>query len=207
MGQYFQVHPDNPQPRLVNQAVEILVQGGLAVYPTDSGYALGCRIGNKAAQDRIRRIRQLDAKHNFTLVCRDLSEISVYARVSNQAFRLMKGITPGAYTFILQATHEVPRRLQNPRRKTIGIRVPDNTIAQALLDALGEPVMSSTLTLPGEEMPMTDPEEIQEKLGKQVDLVIDGGYCGFEPTTVVDLMGDVPAVMREGKGDLAPFQA
>ncbi len=207
MGQYFQVHPDNPQSRLVKQAVEILVRGGLVVYPTDSGYALGCRMGNKAAQDRIRRIRQLDAKHNFTLVCRDLSEISVYARVSNPAFRLMKGITPGAYTFILKATHEVPRRLQNPRRKTIGIRVPDNTIAQALLDALGEPVMSSTLTLPGEEMPMTDPEEIQEKIGKQLDLVIDGGYCGFEPTTVVDLMGDVPAVVREGKGDLAPLQA
>ena len=207
MGQYFQVHPDNPQPRLVNQAVEILVRGGLVVYPTDSGYALGCRMGDKAAQDRIRRIRQLDAKHNFTLVCRDLSEISVYAKVSNQAFRLMKGITPGAYTFILRATHEVPRRLQDPRRKTIGIRVPDNTIARALLDALGEPLMRSTLTLPGEEMPMTDPEEIQEKLGKQLDLVIDGGYCGFEPTTVVDLMGEVPAVVREGKGDPAPLQA
>ncbi len=206
MGQYFQVHPDNPQPRLVNQAVEILIRGGLVVYPTDSGYALGCRMGDKAAQDRIRRIRQLDAKHNFTLVCRDLSEISVYAKVSNQAFRLMKGITPGAYTFILQATHEVPRRLQNPRRKTIGIRVPDNTIARALLDALGEPLMSSTLALPGHEMPMTDPEEIQEKIGKQLDLVIDGGYCGFEPTTVVDLMGDVPVVVREGKGDLAPLQ-
>lgn len=207
MGQYFQVHPENPQPRLVNQAVAIVAEGGLVVYPTDSGYALGCRIGNKAAQDRIRRIRRLDDKHNFTLVCRDLSEISVYAKVSNQAFRLMKGITPGAYTFILKATHEVPRRLQNPRRKTIGIRVPDNTIAQALLDALGEPLMSSTLTLPGEQMPMTDAEEIREKLANQVDLVIDGGYCGFEPTTVVDLMGDVPEVVRKGKGDLAPLHA
>ncbi len=205
MGLYLPVHPENPQPRLITQAVAILAKGGLAVYPTDSGYALGCRIGNKAAQDRIRRIRQLDAKHNFTLVCRDLSEISVYARVSNQAFRLMKGITPGAYTFILKATHEVPRRLQNPRRKTIGIRVPDNTIALALLEALGEPLMSSTLTLPGDQMPMTDVAEIREKLANQVDLIIDGGYCGFEPTTVVDLMGDVPAVVREGKGSLAPF--
>ena len=207
MGQYFQLHPENPQPRLVNQAVAILAAGGLAVYPTDSGYALGCRMGNKAAQDRIRRIRQLDDKHNFTLVCRDLSEISVYAKVSNQAFRLMKGMTPGAYTFILKATHEVPRRLQNPRRKTIGIRVPDNTIAQVLLDALGEPLMSSTLTLPGEQMPMTDAEEIRERLANQVDLIIDGGYCGYEPTTVVDLMGDVPVVVREGKGDLGPLHA
>ncbi len=207
MGQYFQIHPENPQPRLVSQAANILTGGGLAVYPTDSGYALGCRIGNKMAQDRIRRIRQLDDKHNFTLVCRDLSEISVYAKVSNQAFRLMKGITPGAYTFILKATHEVPRRLQNPRRKTIGIRVPDNPIAQALLDVLGEPLMSSTLALPGEQMPLTDPEDIRHKLERQVDLIIDGGYCGFEPTTVVDLMGDVPTVVREGKGDLAPFHA
>ncbi len=205
MAQYFQLHPENPQPRLVNQAVSILAEGGLAVYPTDSGYALGCQMGNKAAQDRIRRLRQLDDKHNFTLVCRDLSEISVYAKVSNPAFRLMKGITPGAYTFILKATHEVPRRLQNPRRKTIGIRVPDNTIAQVLLDALGEPLMSSTLTLPGEQMPMTDAEEIRERLGNHVDLVIDGGYCGYEPTTVVDLMGDVPVVVREGKGDLGPL--
>ena len=201
------MHPANPQPRLVSQAAAILGEGGLAVYPTDSGYALGCRMGNKAAQDRIRRIRQLDDKHNFTLVCRDLSEISVYARVSNQAFRLMKGITPGAYTFILKATHEVPRRLQNPRRKTIGIRVPDNTIAQALLEVLGEPLMSSTLCLPGDALPMTDPEEIREKLANQVDLIIDGGYCGFEPTTVVDLMGDAPAVVRKGKGDLAPLRA
>ncbi len=207
MGRYFQLHPENPQPRLVNQAVVILAEGGLAVYPTDSGYALGCRMGNKAAQDRIRRIRQLDDKHNFTLVCRDLSEISVYAKVSNQAFRLMKGMTPGAYTFILKATHEVPRRLQNPRRKTIGIRVPDNTIAQVLLDALGEPLMSSTLALPGEQMPMTDAEEIRERLANQVDLIIDGGYCGYEPTTVVDLMGDVPVVVREGKGDLGPLHA
>ena len=207
MGQYISVHPTNPQPRLINQAVAVLAEGGLVVYPTDSGYALGCRIGDKAAQDRIRRIRQLDDKHNFTLVCRDLSEISIYAKVTNQAFRLMKGITPGAYTFILKATHEVPRRLQNPRRKTIGIRVPDNVIAQALLEALGEPLMSSTLTLPGNQMPMTDAEEIREKLASQVDLVVDGGYCGFEPTTVVDLMGDAPVVVREGKGDLGPLHA
>ena len=205
MGQFFRIHPANPQPRLLSQAVEILRDGGLAVYPTDSGYALGCEIGNKLAQDRIRRIRQLDDKHNFTLVCRDLSEISVYARVSDAAFRLMKAVTPGPYTFVLKATHEVPRRLRNPRRKTIGIRVPENRIAQELLGALGEPLMSSTLTLPGEAMSMTDPDDIRERLNRQVDLVIDGGYCGCEPTTVVDLMGDVPIVLREGKGDPAPL--
>ncbi len=205
MSQLLRIHPENPQARLLDQAVEILRDGGLAVYPTDSGYALGCQIGNKAAQDRIRRIRQLDDKHNFTLVCRDLSEISVYAKVSNADFRLMKAVTPGPYTFILKATHEVPRRLQNPRRKTIGIRVPDNRIAQALLDMLREPLMSSTLMLPGDAMSLTDPGEIQTRLDRQVDLIIDGGYCGFEPTTVVDLMGDVPVVLREGKGDTGPL--
>ena len=205
MTQLLRIHPENPQTRLLDQAVEILRDGGLAVYPTDSGYALGCQIGNKAAQDRIRRIRQLDDKHNFTLVCRDLSEISVYAKVSNAAFRLMKAVTPGPYTFVLKATHEVPRRLQNPRRKTIGIRVPDNRIAQELLDMLREPLMSSTLMLPGDAMSMTDPGEIQTRLDRQVDLIIDGGYCGFEPTTVVDLMGDFPVVLREGKGDTGPL--
>ena len=205
MSQLLRIHPENPQARLLDQAVEILRDGGLAVYPTDSGYALGCQIGNKAAQDRIRRIRQLDDKHNFTLVCRDLSEISVYAKVSNAAFRLMKAVTPGPYTFVLKATHEVPRRLQNPRRKTIGIRVPDNRITQQLLDMLREPLMSSTLMLPGDAMSMTDPGEIQTRLGRQVDLIIDGGYCGFEPTTIVDLMGDVPVVLREGKVDTGPL--
>ncbi len=205
MGQYLQVHPENPQQRLISQAVEILRDRGLMVYPTDSGYALGCCIGDKTAQDRIRRIRQLDAKKNFTLVCRDLSEISVYARVDNRAFRLMKAVTPGPYTFVLKATHEVPRRLQNPRRKTIGIRVPDNIIARALLEALGAPLMSSTLMLPGEDLPLTDAIEIRERLQSQVDLIVDGGYCGMEPTTVVDLMGDAPVVIRRGQGNTAPF--
>ncbi len=206
MGQFFHIHPDDPQVRLTNQAVGVVRDGGLIIYPTDSGYALGCHIGDKAAQDRIRCIRQLDDKHNFTLVCRDLSEISTYAKVDNVAYRLMKAHTPGAYTFILKATHEVPRRLRNPRRKTIGIRVPDNTIAMALLDALGEPLMSSTLIMPGEDMPLTDAEDIREILIKQVDLIIDGGYCGFEPTTVVEMMGDVPTVVRVGKGDPASFE-
>jgi tRNA threonylcarbamoyl adenosine modification protein (Sua5/YciO/YrdC/YwlC family) len=206
MAQYLQVHPDNPQPRLVSEAVQVLRGGGVIVYPTDSGYALGCCIGDKAAQDRIRRIRQLDEKKNFTLVCRDLSELSGYANVDNTAFRLMKSVTPGPYTFILKATHEVPRRLQNPRRKTIGIRVPDNNIARALLEAVGEPLMSSTLTLPGDDMPLTDPDEIRERLNRQVDLIIDGGYCGMEPTTVVDLMADAPVVVRRGRGDAGPFE-
>ncbi len=205
MGQFFQIHPDNPQVRLINQAVTTVRDGGLLIYPTDSGYALGCHIGDKAAQDRIRRIRQLDDKHNFTLVCRDLSEISSYAKVDNVAYRLMKAYTPGAYTFILKATHEVPRRLRNPRRKTIGIRVPDNNIAMALLEALGEPLMSSTLIMPGDDMPLTDAEDILERLGKEVELIVDGGYCGFEPTTVVEMMGDVPIVVRVGKGDTGPF--
>jgi len=207
MALIFHVHPQDPQPRLIQQAVGMIRKGGLTVYPTDSGYALGCQMGDKAAQERIRRIRQVDDTHNFTLVCRDLSEISVYAKVDNVAFRLMKGATPGPYTFILRATHEVPRRLQNPRRKTIGIRVPDNNIARALLEALGEPLMSTTLIMPGEDMPLTDPEDIREQLDRRVDLIIDGGYCGFEPTTVVDMMGDVPEVARRGKGDTAPFEA
>ena len=207
MSQFFQIHPVNPQARLIHQAVEIIRADGLIVYPTDSSYALGCHVGDKAGMGRIRRIRDLDKRHNFTLVCRDLSEISVYAKVDNVAFRLMKGVTPGPYTFILKATHEVPRRLQNPRRKTIGIRVPDNNIARALLEALGKPLMSTTLIMPGEDMPLTDPEDIREQLERRVDLIIDGGYCGFEPTTVIDMMGDVPEVARRGKGDTAPFEA
>jgi len=200
MSQFFQIHPDNPQQRLIDQAVKIIRDGGVIVYPTDSGYALGCHIGDKQAMETISRIRQLDDKHNFTLVCRDLSEIAVYAKVDNTAYRLLKSLTPGPYTFILQATREVPRRLQNPKRKTIGLRVPDNKIAMALLATLGEPLMSSTLILPGETMPMTDPYEIRDTLEHSLDLIIDGGYCGFEPTTVLDMEEGVPVVVRQGLG-------
>lgn len=200
MSQFFQIHPVNPQARLIRRAVEIVRDGGVIAYPTDSGYALGCHIGDKEAMERIRALRVLDDKHNFTLLCRDLSEIATYAKVENSAYRLLKAHTPAPYTFILEATREVPRRLQHPRRKTIGIRVPDNVIAQALLAELGEPLMSSTLILPGQDMPMTDAEEIRDTLGNRLDLVIDGGYCGFEPTTVVDLVAGVPDILRVGKG-------
>ena len=205
MSQYFQIHPVNPQARLVHQAVEILRNDGLLVYPTDSSYALGCRVGDKRGMDRIRRIRQLDNKHNFTLMCRDLSEISSYARVDNSNYRLMKSLTPGAYTFILRATHEVPRRLQHPKRKTIGIRIPDHPVAQALLEELGEPMMSSTLILPGADMPETDAHDIRERLEHDVDLVIDGDNCGLEPTTVIDLVDGVPEIVREGRGSVESF--
>lgn len=201
--QYLRIHPQNPQARLISQAVAIVRQGGVIVYPTDSCYALGCHIGNKAAMERIRRLRRLDADHNFTLVCRDLSDIATYAQVGNREFRLLKTLTPGPYTFILNATREVPRRLQNPRRKTIGVRVPDHPIAQALLDILGEPLMSVTLILPGAELPLTDPEEMRDVLGNQVEAIIDGGNCGCEPSTVIDLTGVEPKVLRQGKGDTA----
>ena len=200
MSQYFQIHPVNPQARLIRQAVEILRADGLVVYPTDSSYALGCHVGDKRGMERICRIRALDKKHNFTLVCRDLSEIAIYAKVDNSAYRLLKSLTPGPYTFILGATHEVPRRLQNPKRKTIGIRVPDHPIAQALLADLGEPLMSSTLILPGKDMPETEAAEIRERLEGEVDLVIDGGHCGFESTTVIDMSEGVPRVLRQGCG-------
>ncbi|NNG12838.1 MAG: threonylcarbamoyl-AMP synthase [Halobacteria archaeon] len=200
MSQFFQIHPVNPQLRLIRQVVEIVRNDGLIIYPTDSSYALGCHVGDKHSMERIRRIRALDNKHNFTLVCRDLSEIATYARVDNIAYRLLKSLTPGPYTFILRATHEVPRRLQNPKRKTIGIRIPDHPIVQALLEELGEPLMSSTLILPGKELPETGVEEIREKLEQDVDLVIDGGHCGLEPTTVIDMTGDVPRVTRQGCG-------
>ena len=205
MAQFFQIHPDNPQMRLVRQAVDIVNRGGLVIYPTDSSYAFGCRIGDKGAMERIRRIRRLDDKHNFTLVCRDLSEISAYAKLGNEQYRLLKRLTPGPYTFILKATKQVPRRLQNPRRRTIGIRVPDNTIARCLLESLGEPLMSSTMILPGEELPMTDPYEMQDSVGYDVDLVIDGGYCGYEPTTVVDMEQEPPQVLRVGKAGAKLF--
>ncbi len=198
--QVFHVHPDNPQARLIKQAVEIVRRGGVVVYPTDSSYALGCHIGDKAAMERMRRIRRLDDKHNFTLVCRDLSEIATYAKVDNPAYRLIKSLTPGPYTFILQATNEVPRRLQNPKRKTIGLRVPDHVVAQSLLQALGEPLMSCTLILPESDTPLSDPELIQSALKGQVDLLIDSGHCGIEPTTVVDLVSGAPLVTRAGKG-------
>jgi len=205
MSQFFQIHPENPQSRLVRQAVEIIQKGGLVAYPTDSAYALGCHIGDKSALDRIRSLRQLDKHHNFTLVCRDLSELSTYAKVSNQTYRLLKNFTPGAYTFILEATSEVPKRLMHPKRKTIGLRIPENAIVQAILEELREPLMTSSLLLPGDEYPLTDPYEMRETLEHQLELVIDGGFCGMEPTTVIDLTGDVPELLRQGKGDFSPF--
>ncbi len=205
MSQFFQIHPLNPQVRLIRQAVEIIRNDGLVVYPTDSSYALGCHVGDKRGMERIRRIRDLDNRHNFTLMCRDLSEISTYAKVDNSSYRLLKSLTPGAYTFILKATHEVPRRLQNPKRKTIGIRVPDHPVTQALLDELGEPLMSSTLILPGKVMPETDANDIRERLEHEVDLVIDGGHCGVDPTTVVELVDGVAQVVRQGCGSVEGF--
>ena len=204
MSQYFEIHPDNPQKRLIAQTAAIIHEGGVIVYPTDSCYALGCHVGDKQAMERIARIRKVDAKHNFTLVCRDLSDIATYARVDNTTFRTLKSLTPGPYTFLLKATNEVPRRLQNPKRKTIGIRIPDNRICQDLLEALGEPLMSSTLIMPDNELPETDPEEIRELIEKHVDLIIDGGNCGFEPTSVLSFTdsGEIE-VTRRGRGDLA----
>lgn len=205
MAKVLYIHPDNPQQRLVDQAAEIIRNGGVAIYPTDSAYALGCHLGDKGALDRIRQIRSLDKNHNFTLVCRDLSELAIYAKVDNQDFRLLKANTPGPYTFILEATSEVPRRLMHPKRKTIGLRAPDNTIAQALLAALGEPMMSITLIIPGDDYPLTDPEDIEDMLGNRVDLIVNGGYCGLEPTSIIDLTGNIPVLVRKGMGDLAPF--
>lgn len=202
MSQYFQIHPENPQKRLLRQAVDIVRDGGVVVYPTDSSYAIGCLLDDKTAMERIQRIRQLNDKHNFTLVCRDLSEISHYAQVDNINYRLLKTLTPGAYTFILKATREVPRRLQNPKRKTIGIRIPDHVVAQAFLQELNEPLVSSTLILPEEDLPMTDPYQIRVYLEHQVDLVMDGGFCGHDPSTVIDLTGERPVILRQGKGEV-----
>ncbi len=207
MSQFFQIHPDNPQARLIRQAASIVQQGGVIVYPTDSGYALGCHIGDKQALERIRRIRKLDEKHNFTLVCRDLSELALYAKVDNVAYRALRSHTPGPYTFILAATNEVPRRLKHPKRKTIGLRVPENTIAQNLLETLGEPMMSVTLIMPGDDLPLLDPYEIRDLLQHQVDLVIDGGYCGMEATSVVDLTDETPLILRQGAGSTTEFES
>lgn len=203
MAQFFSLHPLQPQPRLIRQTVDIVQSGGLIALPTDSAYALGGQIGNAELIQRIRRIRQVDERHHFTLMCRDLSEIAVYARVDNVQYRLLKACTPGSYTFILEATRELPRRILHPKRKTIGLRVPDHPLVQALLSELGEPLLCSTLILPGETLPLTDLDEIRQRLGKVVDLVIEAGSCGPEATTVVDLTRGVPEVTREGRGSLA----
>jgi len=206
MARIVEIHPSDPQPRRIAEVVATIRGGGLVAYPTDSSYAFGCHIGDKRAMDRIRRIRRTDKKHNFTLVCSDLSEISLYAQFDNWAYRLMKSLTPGPYTFILQATREVPKRLQNPRRRTIGLRVPDHAIVHAMLDALGEPIMSSTLTLPGDDLPLTDVVEIEERIGHQIELIIDGGPTGVEPTSVIDLSGGSVEVLRMGRGDVSSLQ-
>ena len=205
MSQFFTIHPDNPNPRLIRQAAEVLRGGGVVVYPTDSCYALGCHLDDKDAVTRIRQIRKLDEHHHLTLMCRDLSEISRYAQVDNSKFRLLKSNTPGSYTFILKATKEVPKRLQHPKRSTIGIRIPDHSVALALLEELGEPITSSTLILPEQAGPLNDAGHIRDLLEKQVELVIDGGAVGVDFTTVIDLTGDIPVLLRRGKGDVAPF--
>ena len=207
MSIFLEIHPDNPQPRHIKQAAGIIRAGGIVAYPTDSCYALGCQIGDKNAMGRIRKIREADKNHHFTLVCSDLSEISQFARVSNPAYRILKAHTPGPYTFILRATGEVPKRLQHPRRKTIGIRVPDNEICRALLAELGEPLISSTLQMPGDDLPLNDPQDIREIMENRVECIIDGGNCGFEPTTVVDLEESVPRILRYGAGDTSGFAA
>ncbi|MDT8397679.1 MAG: L-threonylcarbamoyladenylate synthase [Pseudomonadales bacterium] len=207
MGQVLEIHPKNPEARLIKKVVEVLMNGGVIIYPTDSAYALGCRLGNKAGLQRIIRIRQLDSRHNFTLMCRDLSELATYARVDNSAYRLLKAHTPGAYTFILKATSEVPRLMLHPKRKTIGIRVPDHPVVSALLAAMDEPLLSSSLILPGEEEPPSDIDAIGDDLGHAVDMVVDGGFCGLEVTTVVDLSDGAPQVLRQGKADPSPFMA
>jgi tRNA threonylcarbamoyl adenosine modification protein (Sua5/YciO/YrdC/YwlC family) len=205
MSQFFQIHPENPQLRLIKQAVQIIQAGGIVALPTDSCYALVCHLDDKQAVERLRRIRAVDEKHHLTLLCRDLSEISSYAKVDNRQYRLLKTATPGPYTFILEATKEVPRRLSHPSRKTIGLRVPENRIAHALLEELAQPLLGTTLILPDEREPMTDPEEIRVRLEKLVDLVIDGGACSLEPTTVIDLTEEQPVLLRQGRGNAAQF--
>jgi tRNA threonylcarbamoyl adenosine modification protein (Sua5/YciO/YrdC/YwlC family) len=205
MAQYFVIHPTHPQARLIARAAEIVRAGGVIAYPTDSCYALGCHVGDKSAMERLRRIRGVDERHHFTLMCRDLSEIGTYARVDNAQYRLLRTLTPGSYTFILEGTKDLPRRILNPRRKTIGLRVPDHPVALALLAELGEPLLSTTLILPGDDAPLEDASEIRTRLERDVELVLDGGPCGTAPTTVVDLTGAVPEVLRAGKGPVAPF--
>jgi tRNA threonylcarbamoyl adenosine modification protein (Sua5/YciO/YrdC/YwlC family) len=205
VAKLIEIHPTDPQPRRVKSIVEIIRGGGLIAYPTDSSYAFGCHIGDKKAIDRIHRIRKTSKKHNFTLVCADLKEISVYARVDNWAYRMIKSLTPGPYTFVLPATREVPKRLQNPKRRTIGLRVPDHALVRAMLKELGEPIMSSTLLLPGDDMPLTDPEEIESRIGHQIEAIIDAGPTGIEPTTVIDLSNDSLEILRVGRGDVSQF--
>jgi tRNA threonylcarbamoyl adenosine modification protein (Sua5/YciO/YrdC/YwlC family) len=200
MTQFLNIHPESPQERLLIQAANIIRKGGIVIYPTDSCYAIGCHLGEKEAVDRIRQIRRLDKHHNMTLLCRDLSEIATYAKVSNSAYRLIKSLTPGPYTFLLRATKDVPRRLQHAKRKTIGLRVPDNRIALGLLESLGEPMLSTSLILPQDDIPLSEIDEIQEKLNDKVDLIIDGGACGIESTTVIDLLDGEPILLRQGKG-------
>jgi tRNA threonylcarbamoyl adenosine modification protein (Sua5/YciO/YrdC/YwlC family) len=207
MSIYLQLHPVSPQRRFVRQAVTALREGAVIVYPTDSCYALGCHIGDKAALERIREIRQTDRNHHFTLVCRDLAEVGKYALVENWQYRLLRAYTPGAYTFLLKASRETPRRLKHERRGTIGLRVPDHPVTAILLEELGEPVMSSTLMLPGDELPLTDAKEIYERLGRSVDVVLDGGNCGLIPTSVIDLSGERAVVVRKGRGEVSPFEA
>ena len=206
MSHFFSIHPDNPQARLLRQAVQIIKNGGIIVYPTDSGYALGCQLGDLNAVKRIRKIRQLDESHNLTLMCRDLSDLGTYAKVDNNIFRLLKAFTPGSYTFVLKATREVPRKMLHPKRRTLGLRVPDNAIALALLEALEAPLISTTMILPDADAPLSEPDAIRDLLGPCVDLIIDGGNCGHQPTTVIDLTSDYPELIRRGKGDPAPFE-
>jgi tRNA threonylcarbamoyl adenosine modification protein (Sua5/YciO/YrdC/YwlC family) len=205
LSQFFTLHPTHPESRLIKRAAEIVRSGGVIAYPTDSCYALGCHIGDKTAMERIRKIRDVDERHHFTLVCRDLSEIGTFAKVNNAQYRLLKAHTPGSYTFILQATRELPRRIAHPKRATIGVRVPEHVAALALLGELNEPLLSSTLMLPNEAEPLNDAEEIRAKLNHQVDLILDGGACGVVPTTVIDLSGDEPILVRQGKGDSSVF--
>ena len=205
MAQFFSIHPEQPQPRLIRQAAEILRDGGIVAFPTDAAYSLGCRVGDADAVARIRAIREVDERHHFTLMCRDLSEIAIYARVDNAQFRLLKATTPGSYTFILEGTKELPRRILHPKRKTIGLRVPDHAVPLALLEELNEPMLTSTLLLPGDDLPLNDPEEIRDRIEKRIDLVVECGACGLEMTTIVDLTGPAPELVRAGRGALEPL--